>query len=500
MMHQLPRTVKVIVGFLWISLLALLLWMLFDVSPPTVQAELPTSCPTGVTVPISTAVLSNQAIETSLTKGGAAFSYSISLCSEPTQPVTVNLLTDAIASQELTITTPAAGYLVFTSANWHQPQTVTVQVHPNAPAEPDMQTAVISHSTTSGLGEYTRLSSELPYLRFTIVKKKPIAYLPQVFTYPTPTPTPTPKPTTPPPAANWSQIGATAGRDTDVVVIHQSQLYVGDRSNNPQKGIYRLATCATDAAYNPLFTGREVRDLAFIDNHGIASTTNHRVYRATAPWTQWTRTGSNMDDATYSVVFINATLAYAGADDGIYVSTDQGQSWDKVQPTGSGPTLFNAFRYDSTANQLWSLTYGGGPWKQTPGSKVFEQKIGGLPATDTDRRVWDLLVLAANEIVIATTNGVYKGDGNGDWVVFGLQGRQVLSLERVGGTLYAGVRDGGLWARPTNGATDWAQVTTPFNTASVRDLHYDQSGTCRNAAANRDALLAATNNGIWIYR
>jgi len=109
------------------------------------------------------------------------------------------------------------------------------------------------------------------------------------------------------------------------------------------------------------------------------------------------------------------------------------------------------------------------------------------------KQVWDFAFRTANEIYIATYDGVYRGMALAAGNPFGLQGKNLSSLELRGDTLYAGVRAEGVWQRSINGG-DWQPVVSAGwnSTSTVRDLFYDSS-TC-------NGLLAATDDGVWIYR
>ncbi|NER36457.1 MAG: hypothetical protein F6J93_21145 [Oscillatoria sp. SIO1A7] len=76
-----------------------------------------------------------------LTEGGASDSYDLVLTTQPSADVTINLAT---AGQ----VTTSSNSLTFTSANWNQPQTVTVVAINDALAEGN-HTGTISHSSSS---------------------------------------------------------------------------------------------------------------------------------------------------------------------------------------------------------------------------------------------------------------------------------------------------------------------------------------------------------------
>jgi hypothetical protein len=355
----------------------------------------------------------------------------------------------------------------------------------------------MGHSMASADPNFNRSQDEMPVITILVLDNDTRAYLPITvggsMLTPTPTPTSTPSP-------QWQPL-ITNPPHVDVLAVNNNHLFAGDRSDDTNiRGIYRSSSCANSATFAKLQGNVRIQDFTFSGQFGIAATNGDRVYYSTDSGASWRRTESAMNQFVFALAIIDIGQAYASTDDGVYRSIDNGATWSKVNPAGNGPTLINAFTYAKTENILWIATQGGGVWKLTPGSNQFTQVIGGLANPDTDRRVWDILRRNANEFYIATTNGVYTGNGTGDWSPFGLQGLQVLSLELIDNTLYAGVREGGVWRTSLGGTPDWKQESVIPANLTVRDLFYDQSGLCNDPTTGRKALLAGTTNGIWIYR
>ena len=89
----------------------------------------------------------------SVTEGGASVSYQVVLTSQPTADVTVTL--SGYGSQ----LSPSPTSLTFTSANWDQPQTVTVSAVDDNVAE-GTHSATIAHSVSSSDPIYDGLSAD----------------------------------------------------------------------------------------------------------------------------------------------------------------------------------------------------------------------------------------------------------------------------------------------------------------------------------------------------
>jgi hypothetical protein len=484
--QRVPLTISIWLG--WVGLFGLSLWWLAADTHETIYAQSEPDCSFNITIPSASLTIT-------LTEGGPLASYSITLCSEPQILVTVELHLSGNAQQLLI--EPLGQIFYFDSTDWNQTQRVMIDTVDDTVAEPTL-IFTMHHSMASTDPNFNRSQDEMPTITILVLDNDTRAYLPITVGGSMLTPTPTPTSTPPP---QWQYLTTTPPH-VDVLVVNNNQLFAGDRSDDINiVGIYRSPSCAIGATFAKLQGNVRVQDFAFSGQFGIAATNGDRVYYSTNNGDSWQRTNSTMNQFVFAVAIINIGQAYAGADDGVYRSTDNGASWSKVAPAGgNGPTLINAFTYASAENTLWIGTQGGGVWKLTPSSTQFTQVIGGLANPDSDRRVWDILRCSATEYYIATTNGVYTGNGTGNWSPFGLQGLQVLSLELIDNTLYAGVRDGGVRRRSLDGASDWSQESGIAANLTVRDLFYDQSGLCNNQATGRKALLAGTTNGIWVYR
>jgi hypothetical protein len=82
----------------------------------------------------------------------ATVNYTVTLASEPVEPVTVTLTSDS------QVTLVSAASLNFDAGNWDSPQTVTVQVVADGVDEADPHTGVITHTTASADPLYAGLS------------------------------------------------------------------------------------------------------------------------------------------------------------------------------------------------------------------------------------------------------------------------------------------------------------------------------------------------------
>lgn len=308
------------------------------------------------------------------------------------------------------------------------------------------------------------------------------------------------------PIPQWQRIGQ-ASRDVDIITPHLNRLFAGDRSQpKEQKGIYWTQGCRIPTSFNPIDPkpdGRDFRgiyDMAFLAQFGLAAVNGDRAHYSNDNGENWVRGGGQLDKFVLAVTIIHNGLAYAGADEGIYMSHDQGLTWAKLRPANENyPKLINMFTYDATTSVLWIGALRTGVWIHAVGTDQFIQKSVGL-SSEAERQVWDILIRGNNDVYAATTNGVYQKDQTDRWNLVGLGGIQVLALEDVDGMLYAGTKERGVWYTTQGNGSGWQQDPMFPATLTVRDLAYDPSALCRNTVTGRNGLLAATTDGVWVLR
>ncbi len=329
-------------------------------------------------------------------------------------------------------------------------------------------------------------------------------YLPVIGNPPTPPPIPTTPPIpTPPPTATtpvpipkmWHRFG-NPGLNVSALAIQSSdQLFVGNRPNERGKGgLYKgsLATCAAGGTLTRILD-LNVFDLVFEGMQGVLADFDTTVHYSNNSGDAWTPTTTNIKNPL-TVEIAGANTFYAGTqENGIYISTDGGATWRLVN---NEPKKINVLSLNT--NTLWVGTDADSVFVFVTGSSVPEPRNNGL--TGESKKVWDFAFDAA-QVYIATFDGVYKSDISATlWQPFGLQGQPVYSVEVVDDQLYAGLRDpenrgtqAGVQRRPVNGG-NWEVITSPGwdTTYTVRDLLYDPT--------HCNGLLAATDDGVWVYR
>lgn len=274
-------------------------------------------------------------------------------------------------------------------------------------------------------------------------------------------------------------------------------LLVADRAESTG-GIYGadLAACTAPnfaASFRPRWREAPVYDIDASQNTVLAGTEQAEVLRSTDGGATWSRTNSNIEHQVAAVAIANGII-YAGSLDeaagpnttGVFKSTNGGDSWQQIP---NSPKAIN--RLQPGQNALWIGTHGQCIWRLNTGNDSLMELCEGLP-NNAARQVHDIAVDdAIGRVYAATGDGVYEGDDSEAWVPFGQQNISVRSLSRVGQTLYAGTQTGGVASRDLASGADWESIVN-FSSGQVRDLVYDN--------ANCNALLAATDDGVWILR
>lgn len=387
----------------------------------------------------------------------------------------------AIGAPDLTATPGAvyvydAALLTATPTNTPVPPTPTNTPTPPPGSTPPSPTPT---PTDTGIGDPTQQVRQSVYL----------ALVQRVDALPTPADTPT---TVPP---QWQAIGQLPDPQnkliSTVLAVLGDKLFIGARDDNKQGGLYsrNLGDCTGSSITRvTIDKDNKARTILGISLHGsgtgVVAAFGERTFYTADSGQTWTQTTSTIGGKPSSVETTDGQTFYTGTDEnGVYSSTDGGKTW---QSLAKSKAKINRLRLHD--NTLWLGVGNDGVWA---GTNNPEPRNTGLPG---GLEVWDFAFHpTSNTIYLATSAGVFSGDGNAAWLAFsdGLPSLTVRSLEIVGQFLYAGAATPqGVWQRPINGSSQWQQIS-PVDWV-VRDLLYE------NAICG--GLLAATDDGVWLYK
>ena len=202
---------------------------------------------------------------------------------------------------------------------------------------------------------------------------------------------------------------------------------------------------------------------------------------------QWIQTG--LPTTVVSVLAISGTNLFAGTDEGVFRSTNNGTSWTAVN-TGLPTTVVSALAISDT--NLFAGTYGSGVFRSTNNGTSWNAVNTGL--TNTNVRV---LAISGTNLFAGTDGGVFLSTNNGtSWTAAstGLTNTVVWSLAVSGTNLFAGTWGGGVFLS-TNGGTSWTAASTGLTNSYVRALAV--SGTNLFAGTTGGVFLSTNNGTSW---
>jgi hypothetical protein len=185
--------------------------------------------------------------------------------------------------------------------------------------------------------------------------------------------------------------------------------------------------------------GSLVQCLAVKDTLLFAGINDDGVYRSTNNGETWTQMINGLSSLNIRALLVKDTIIYAGTSSGVYISADNGSNW-APSTTGMGAIIVRA------------------------------------------------LIMKDTNIFAGTATGVYvSADDGAHWTSAGLSTYTVVTLCVKGKKLFAGTTNiNNSVYRSTNDGTDWLRITEGLAVQAANSL-----------AAKDTNLFAATNGGIF---
>lgn len=244
-------------------------------------------------------------------------------------------------------------------------------------------------------------------------------------------------------------------------------------------GLFHSSNTGTSWVQSGL-AGDVVRGIAVspIDSTQIfAATSDSGIYVSTDNGESWKHSMSGIQTDIISRVVWSPdgkdVFALTGA--GLYRSTDDGNNWVNISPNdnstylsmGVSPAGTNLFLY--TAQDIYGSTDNGNHW--SPISNPFNIQIGNntIPVPGD---VFAFSPDGSKNFIGTEGNGVYVSNDNGStWKQTGLSGYYVYALRysQDGSELVAGTMAGGVFLSTDNGA-DWTQLDNGLNAADISTI------------------------------
>ena len=197
---------------------------------------------------------------------------------------------------------------------------------------------------------------------------------------------------------------------------------------------------------------------------------------------QWVQTNSPANVYCFT---ISGTNVFAGTDDGVFLSSNNGTSWTAAN-SGLADTLVLSLA--ATGANLFAGSASGGVFFSTSNGTSWTVANSGLPKTT----VYSLAVSGTN-LFAGAENGVFLSTNIGtSWteVDSGLTDTYVNCLSVSGANLFAGTMGGGVFLSTNNGTT-WTAVNTGL-TGGVYSLAVSGKNLF---AGGSDGVFLSTNNG-----
>jgi poly(3-hydroxybutyrate) depolymerase/ligand-binding sensor domain-containing protein len=261
----------------------------------------------------------------------------------------------------------------------------------------------------------------------------------------------------------------------------------------------------------------EVSSLA-VSTNGAGGTnlfagTNDGVFLSTNNGTSWTAVNSGLTNMEVSSLAVSTngaggTNLFAGTNDGVFLSTNNGTSWTAVD---SGLTNMNVSSLAVSTNgaggtNLFAGTYEGGVFLSTNNGTSWTAASTGLTFTDVRSLAVSPNGAGGTNLFAGTSEGgVFLSTNNGtSWTAVdsGLTYYGVFSLavspNGAGGTnLFAGTNGGGVFLSTNNG-TSWTAASTILTNTDVSSLAVSPNGaggTNLFAGTSGGGVFLSTNNG-----
>lgn len=286
--------------------------------------------------------------------------------------------------------------------------------------------------------------------------------------------------TVPPTVGQWQQSAGTAGLNMQSLLTNGNYNFAGG-----QTGAY-LST-DTAANYASANSGNDAvgPTRGFTkDNTYIYTCTSQGVYRSSNNGVSWVSKSSGLSDLRGSgVLNVGTKLFYVGPV-GVFVSTNQGDSWNVAGLSGTDVRSIAAIN-----NTLFAGTNGAGIYKSTDWGANWVAVNNGLGSSTNFRAIES----KGNTLFAAgpTGTGVYRStDLGSNWTLLagGLAASSYRGFASKNDLLVAGSFGAGVFYSKDDGNT-WTAINTGLTDLTIFDIEL-----------NDKYIIAATNTqGIFRY-
>jgi photosystem II stability/assembly factor-like uncharacterized protein len=202
---------------------------------------------------------------------------------------------------------------------------------------------------------------------------------------------------------------------------------------------------------------------------------------------QWKEANINISMGQVYSLLTNGNKLYAGTNDGVYISSDNGKNWTAVN---TGLTNKNVRKLTKSGNNIISGTYDGGVFMSSDG-KTWKAINNGL----TNKNV-QALAVSGNNIFVGTKGGVFLSSNNGSsWKAInnGLTSIDIKCLLINGSNILAGTFNGGVFLSTDNGE-NWSAINGNLTGRGLMTKALASNGS-DIYLINLNGIFISTDNG-----
>jgi len=281
----------------------------------------------------------------------------------------------------------------------------------------------------------------------------------------------------------WSSTGLVASGIVSLVINSSDHIFAGNYFGDVYRSTDNGANWSTASSG---LTANSVEALAVNASDHIYAGTDVGVFLSTDNGDSWTKTSLAATNVT-AVIVNGGDDVFAGTiSSGVYRSTDDGASWTQVLVTSASVKSFA----ESAGGSIFAAAAAGGVYRSTDNGDSWTLQVDGL------RNIYGFAVATytGGLVYVGTYGGVYRSANSGDtWAAAsgGLMNNEIVSLEiNTSDYLFAGTNGDGLYRSADDGA-NW--IHTELTNASVPALTINSSGHL--FAGTGCGVLRSTDNG-----